>query len=168
MAHNVRLARPDVPMLLDPSHLSGNAEQIPALLRKIATLHLDGAMIEIHTHPSAALSDAKQQLTPSQLRDCLESILDNTRERYESELEWLRAEIDELDDQLWDTIAQRMEVSSRIGEWKKAHNVTPLQPERFQQIRNQRIQWAEQNGLDADLVEKILDSIHKESLKRQQ
>ena len=168
MAHTVRLARPDVPMLLDPSHLSGDAEQIPALLRKIAPLHLDGAMIEIHPQPSSALSDAKQQLTPSQLRDCLESILDNTRWATDTELEWLRAEIDELDDQLWDTIARRMEVSSRIGEWKKAHNVTPLQPERFRQILAARKLWAQKSGVDAAFVEQIFDLIHSESLKRQE
>ena len=56
MAHAVRTARPDIPMLLDPSHLSGDAAQVPALLQKIRELGLDGAMIEVHTHPESALA----------------------------------------------------------------------------------------------------------------
>lgn len=168
MAHTVRLARLDIPMLLDPSHLSGDAEQIPTLLRKIAPLQLDGAMIEIHPSPSTALSDAKQQLTPSQLRTIHESILDNTRSFPDTELEWLRAEIDELDDQLWETLALRMDVSSRIGEWKKAHNVAPLQPQRYAEILAARTLWATKNGMDAAFVKQLFDAIHAESLKQQE
>ncbi|MBQ7632299.1 MAG: bifunctional 3-deoxy-7-phosphoheptulonate synthase/chorismate mutase type II [Paludibacteraceae bacterium] len=168
MAHTVRLARPDIPMLLDPSHLSGDAEQIPALLRKIAPLHLDGAMIEIHPEPSNALSDAKQQLAPNQLRTLLEPLSNHSREVTDTELEWLRAEIDELDDQLWETLALRMDVSRRIGEWKKAHNVAPLQPQRYAEILDQRQLWATKNGMDAAFVKHLFDAIHAESLKRQE
>lgn len=85
----------------------------------------------------------------------------------QQELYWLRAEIDELDERLWETIAARMDVSKRIGIWKKAHDVAPLQPERFQQILTQRIEWAEANGLDKEFVETILNTIHKQSLNAQ-
>ncbi len=167
MAHVVRTRRPDIPMLLDPSHMSGDAEQVPALMTKISELDLNGAMVEVHHRPDTALSDARQQITPGQLRDCIETILDFPRDIHETELNWLRAEIDELDDALWNTIAARMEVSERIGAWKKAHSVTPLQPQRFGQILSQRMAWAEQNGLDAALVEQVMKAIHQESLKRQ-
>ena len=130
MAHKVRTARPDIPMLLDPSHLTGDAAKIPALMGKIEELGLDGAMVEVHCDPAHALSDNVQQITPSLLRDTLVS--NPCRVRVESvfsttdsskELNWLRAEIDELDEQLWDTIAARMDVSRRIGEWKKANQI---------------------------------------------
>ena len=65
MAHKVRLARPDIPMLLDPSHMSGDAALVPALMQKIDELGLDGAMVEVHCHPEQALSDAKQQISPT-------------------------------------------------------------------------------------------------------
>ena len=165
MAHTVRTKRPDIPMLLDPSHLSGDAERIPALMAKVAELQLDGAMIEVHAHPEAALSDAQQQLRPEQLSNL--GILEPLGRQENPELNWLRAEIDELDDALWDTIAARMDVSRRIGEWKKAHGVTPLQPQRFEQILSQRMGWAKQNGLDAELVAHVMEAIHKESLKQQ-
>ena len=175
MAHQVRLARPDIPMLLDPSHMSGNAEKIPALLDKVSELGLNGAMIEVHCYPEKALSDNAQQITPSQLLDypfsilsrmCLASLI-STNDSQE-ELNWLRAEIDELDDRLWTTLAERMNVSERIGEWKKAHGIAPLQPERYQQILDRRKAWATANGMDAAFIEQLFTAIHAESLKRQE
>ena len=71
MAHSVRTARPDIPLLLDPSHMSGDAKLVPGLMSKIAELSLDGAMIEVHHKPSEALSDASQQITPDDLTAAL-------------------------------------------------------------------------------------------------
>lgn len=132
MAHKVRLARPDIPMLLDPSHMSGDAKKVPELMGKIAELGLDGAMIEVHNKPEQALSDKAQQIKPEELRNL--GILGALGSLDNIELNWLRAEIDELDERLWDSIAARMDVSKRIGEWKKEHGVAPLQPERYQII----------------------------------
>ncbi len=174
MAHIVRQARPDIPMLLDPSHMSGEASKIAEWMSKVPELGLNGAMIEVHCDPKNALSDAKQQIKPEQLGQ----ILDSNLSRYclvslispsqgQEELYWLRAEIDELDEQLWTTIAKRMEVSQRIGEWKKKNNVNPLQPQRFAEIVEQREKWAEQKGLPKEMVKQILEIIHQESLRRQ-
>ena len=168
MAHAVRKAKPELPLLIDPSHMSGNADKIAALLSKAAELGYDGSMIEIHCNPSSALSDAKQQLTPAQYRAIMQSILDNTRDISERELRWLRAEIDELDDRLWDTIAARMDVSRRIGEWKKTRGMAPLQPQRYQEILSLREQWADQHGLSREFAKELFDTIHAESVKRQE
>ena len=175
MAHQVRLRRPDIPMLLDPSHMSGKASAVPQLITKIASLGLDGAMIEVHYKPEEALSDSVQQITPTFLRDNLDVILSQLSLTSEirpademKELNWLRAEIDELDDNLWETIANRMNVSKRIGEWKKAHGVSPLQPERYQQIVEQRTEWASHNGLEHGFVVQLLNAIHEQSLRMQE
>ena len=72
MAHQVRLARPDIPMLLDPSHMSGDAAKVPELMQMIPQLGLDGAMVEVHCHPAEALSDAKQQITPKETATLLD------------------------------------------------------------------------------------------------
>ena len=85
----------------------------------------------------------------------------------QTELRWLRAEIDEIDDQLWSAIARRMEVSERIGQWKKENSMPALQPARFQQIMQQRIEWAESVGLPKEMVENIFNEIHRASLSRQ-
>ena len=174
MAHTVRLARPDIPMLLDPSHMSGDAKQVPALLRKVDELGLDGAMIEVHCQPEAALSDKQQQITPTSLRDsldpilsrmCLASLISPCRE--DKELLWLRAEIDELDNRLWATMAARMDVSRRIGEWKKAHGVAPLQPERVKEIGERLKEKGEKLGLNEAWMLRVWELIHEESLKQQ-
>ena len=165
MAHYIRTQRPNIPILLDPSHMSGDATKIPALMKKIDELQLDGAMIEVHYNPQEALSDARQQIKPEEIGKF--SVVSGQRSVENQELAWLRAEIDELDDQLWETIARRMEVSERIGEWKKEHGVQALQPQRYAEIIAQRKEWAEQKGLSEELVQNLFDAIHQESLKKQ-
>ena len=166
MAHAVRTARPDIPMLLDPSHMSGDAAQVPALLTKITDLGLDGAMVEVHTHPESALSDRKQQIRPDEL-DILGNLGD-LGSLADKELNWLRAEIDELDEQLWETIAARMAVSQRIGAWKKEHGVAPLQPERYQMIGERLKVRGERLGLPEEFIKHVWDLIHEQSLKKQE
>lgn len=165
MAHYIRTQRPDIPILLDPSHMSGDATKIPALMKKIDELQLNGAMIEVHHNPQEALSDSQQQIKPEEIGKF--SVVSGQRSVENQELAWLRAEIDELDDQLWETIARRMEVSERIGEWKKEHGVQALQPQRYAEIIAQRKEWAEQKGLSEELVQNLFDAIHQESLKKQ-
>ncbi len=169
MAHALRQARPDIPLIIDPSHMGGKAEQILPLLNKAAELGYNGTMVEVHHCPDEARSDAKQQITPNAYRGILETILDYTRDNFETEsgLNWLRAEIDEADDLLWQTIAERMDISRRIGDWKQAHGVAPLQPERYKQIVEKRLQWAQEQGLPKDFVEQLFEIIHAESLRIQ-
>ena len=174
MAHEVRLKRPDIPLLIDPSHMSGDAAKVQGLLEKASELEYNGAMIEVHSHPESALSDANQQLTPVQLGNTLDSILSRlclvsliSSPNGEKELLWLRAEIDELDERLWETISMRMDVSRRIGEWKKRNGVAPLQPQRYEQIVRERKQWAAAHGLDQDFAKQLFDIIHAESVKQQ-
>jgi chorismate mutase len=169
MAHAVRSARPDIPMLLDPSHMSGEASKIPGLLEKIGELSLNGAMIEVHCNPQEALSDSVQQIKPDELSKFLQLIEApmTTPDSEATELNWLRAEIDETDDMLWKAVATRMDISRRIGEWKKAHHVAPLQPARFQQITERRSAWAAANGMDTEFIKQLLTIIHNESLKQQ-
>lgn len=164
MAHAVRQKRPDIAMLLDPSHMSGDAKKVAALTAKTAELGLDGAMIEVHYNPAQALSDQAQQIKPEELQHLL---LPNRPNHPDVELHWLRAEIDELDGALWETIAARMDVSRRIGEWKKTHGVAPLQPERYRQIVESLDRTSDRLGLSKDFVEQVWELIHKESLREQ-
>ena len=174
MAHEVRLARPDIPMLLDPSHMSGDAEKVPELMGKVEELGLNGAMIEVHAHPEAALSDNAQQITPACLRKTIDPILSrlslaspNCPSDGSKELNWLRAEMDELDERLWETLSERMEKSCQIGVWKKAHGMTPLQPERYRHVLEQAKAFARTRNLSSGFVERLFELIHEESLKRQ-
>lgn len=51
-----------LPIIVDPSHAMGKAYGIPDLARASVAMDIDGLMLEIHPDPSAAKSDARQQL----------------------------------------------------------------------------------------------------------
>lgn len=184
MAHAVHVAKPEIPLLIDPSHMSGDAEKIAGLLQKARELGFDGAMVEVHHKPEEALSDAKQQIAPNLIREVLleeptsHQLISNLSptsdlEPTAEELSWLRAEIDELDDQLWETIAARMDVSKRIGEWKKAHGIAPLQPERYREIKeklkmkNEKLKIGGSTLSEAFMMN-VWELIHEESLRQQE
>ena len=163
--------------------MSGDAEKIAGLIEKARELGFDGAMVEVHHKPEEALSDAKQQITPRKIREVLleeptsHQLISNlpttVSESTAKELSWLRAEIDELDDQLWATIAARMEVSKRIGEWKKAHGIAPLQPERYREIKeklkmkNEKLKIGGSTLSEAFMMN-VWELIHEESLRQQE
>ena len=58
---------PDVPIICDPSHISGRRDLIFDLSQMALDLNFDGLMIESHTDPDNAWSDAAQQVTPNRL-----------------------------------------------------------------------------------------------------
>ena len=51
-----------LPVLVDPSHGTGFAWMVPALACAAVAAGADGLLIEVHGHPSRALSDARQAL----------------------------------------------------------------------------------------------------------
>ena len=77
----------------------------------------------------------------------------------------LRANIDELDQLLWDIISRRVEVAREIGEWKHVHGESIIQPERYQQVLNHCLEQGKQHGLSEELVREVMDALHKESVR---
>jgi len=114
---------PDIPMICDPSHICGRTDTLLATSQTAIDLAYDGLMIETHCNPSAALSDAKQQLTPKELGELLGKIIVRMTSvedrKFISTLEDLRDRIDELDIRLINLLANRMEVAREIGKSKK-------------------------------------------------
>ena len=54
---------PDLPLINDPSHISGKRDLIFDVSQAALDLNFDGLMIETHTNPDKAWSDAAQQVT---------------------------------------------------------------------------------------------------------
>ncbi len=54
-----------LPLLVDPSHASGNYAFVPAVARAAIAAGADGILIEVHHNPKEALVDGPQALTPS-------------------------------------------------------------------------------------------------------
>lgn len=51
-----------LPVIADPSHATGRASLIEPVVLAAAAAGLDGAIVEVHPNPAAALSDAEQAL----------------------------------------------------------------------------------------------------------
>ena len=56
-----------LPVIVDPSHATGEREVVPAMARAAAAAGADGVMLEIHADPDAALSDGRQAMLPETL-----------------------------------------------------------------------------------------------------
>lgn len=168
MAFECRRQRPNIPLLLDPSHLSGDASQIGVLCQQALDLDFDGWMIEVYNHPKEALSDSKQQITPQQLQVILNGlVLPSPITASQKVLDELRKQMDEIDGELWDVIQQRLEISQKIGVLKKQHHYPILQTERLQGIMTQRLSWAKDHHIDPTFVEQIVTLLHEQSVREQ-
>ena len=164
-----RLA-PNLPILVDPSHICGNRELIPATIQKALDLEMNGLMIESHICPAKALTDKNQQITPAHLSEILSKLIlrrESGGIEFENKLEVLRSEIDKLDEELIDILARRMNVVQEIGTYKKANKITILQLKRWNQLTQDRIEAGIKMGLSRDFILKLLESVHEEGIQRQ-
>ncbi len=171
LAVGMRQRYPDLVMLCDPSHISGSREYVSEVAQKAADLFFDGLIVESHCHPASALSDASQQLTPSDLQAMLERIVWRTPDAadpsYTETLASLRAEIDEIDAEIFGSLGRRMAIADRIGDIKRDNSVTILQEQRWNTIMDNMLSRAGQLGLSPEFIRAILDAIHMESIAHQ-
>ena len=65
---------PDLPLICDPSHITGNRNMIQQVSQQALDLNYDGLIIETHTDPDNAWSDAAQQVTPKVLKQIFEDL----------------------------------------------------------------------------------------------
>lgn len=158
---------PNIPVICDPSHITGAHDLVAPLSRHALDMGFDGLMIESHNNPACALSDAKQQLLPSEMVELMKELKVREKPTGTPELDALRSDIDHIDSELLDLLAKRMEVSKKIGEYKKEHNMMVVQLGRHDKIMKDRTETGEKLGLPKPFVGKIMSAIHEESVKRQ-
>lgn len=169
---NMKTRFPDYPMIIDPSHITGNRQLIQEILQKGIDLDYHGAIIESHINPEAAWSDAKQQVTPNTLAEILTNISWKNASALEDvvvdELQHYRDQIDTIDDQLLELIAKRMNISEQIGNIKRKHNITILQAKRWNSIYERLKILAQDKALSTEFIEHYLEVLHLESIKHQE
>ncbi len=162
---------PNLPIICDPSHIAGQASLVPEIAQKALNLSLDGLMIEVHCNPSIALSDAKQQITPSQLNSMLNELVfrspSSVNNEFVDKLEQFRNKIDSIDQQMIDLLAQRMRIVEEIGEYKKKNNVSVFQIYRWENILKSRVDYGLRLDLNADYIKNLLQLVHNESIRKQ-
>jgi len=165
-----RLA-PDLPIICDPSHISGSPQMLAEVSQTAMDLNMDGLMIETHYNPSLALSDAQQQITPEKLGELLDNLIlrssTHPNAQFRSALNKLRMEIDSIDKKLVEIVGQRTEIVKEIGRYKKENAVTILQIERWFEILKSRKEWGEEMALDAQMIAELFELIHKHSVLTQ-
>ena len=158
---------PELPLICDPSHIGGRRELIAPLCQQAMDLGVDGLIVESHCDPDKAWSDAKQQVTPDVL-DYILSLLVIRDESISTEgITQLRHQIDELDNQLMDLLAKRMRVCREIGQYKKEHNMTVLQTNRYNEILEKRGAQGSLCGMAPSFVAQVFENIHEESVRQQ-
>ena len=167
----LRSEMPEVPLLCDPSHISGKAEHLQDVAQRAMNLGMEGLMIESHPSPAQALSDAEQQITPGAL-DRLLAQLDVpvqhvVNDDAQESLDALRLQIDSVDEQLLHMLDKRMTLAREIGALKHRNKWSLLSVARWRDIVKSRLDWASQMGLNQDFLSKILASVHEESIRVQ-
>ncbi len=163
--------RPDLKIICDPSHITGKRDMLQNIAQKAVDLGFDGLMIETHPDPDHAWSDAAQQITPQQLQHLYDQLQIRDRHAegigFKNQLESLRNMVDSMDEELLEILSKRMKLIAEIGSYKKQHNITVFQPERWNEIRKSRVEFGESLALNPDFVINILKEIHNESIRFQ-
>lgn len=171
LAIEMKLKYPDLIFINDPSHICGRRDILLDTMQKAIDLDYDGLMIESHIDPDNAWSDAKQQVTPEQLKEMLDTIIwrkeDINSEEYHAALEKLRQQINQLDDELMQILSQRMKVAEMIGNYKRANNITILQTHRWNEIIERASLKGDKLGLSKEFITKYFDAVHMESINHQ-
>jgi chorismate mutase len=163
---------PDLPIINDPSHITGKRDMVQEVSQTALDLNFDGLMIETHYDPENAWSDAAQQVTPSALiqmmQDLKVRLKDDPEQAYHNEITTLRSQIDIIDEQMLESLGKRMKVSDKIGQLKNAHNVAVLQSGRWNEILGRMILEGEKRNLSEEFVLKLFKAIHQESINHQE
>lgn len=166
----LRRRQPQLPILSDPSHIAGSRDLLLELTQEALDLEFDGAMIETHLDPDHAVSDARQQITPAALADLLGRLVLRRRTAAgapaQQLAEW-RQQLERGDTALLELLARRMGLVDRIGQWKKANNVTILQRDHWDETVRRHTAEGRALGLDPALVEAVFHAVHEEAVRRQ-
>ena len=162
---------PNLEIVVDPSHIAGKRDLLHHVSQKALDLGFDGLMIETHPDPDQAMSDPKQQIALSDFDVFLES-LELKQQHFQDkvtidQLAQLRKLIDEIDYNLLENIKRRLQIVEQIGEYKAAHGVTVFQLERWREIMSDRARYANEQGIDSELVNALWNDLHKASIRLQ-
>lgn len=162
---------PDLPLILDPSHIAGRRDIIFDLCQTALDLNYDGFIIETHFDPDNAWSDADQQIKPNRLIEITEE-LKIRKEKGESlafnnKINTLRTQIDLIDMQLIATMGKRMKIADEIGMLKKENNVAILQTQRWNSILERMNALGKEEKLSEQFIERVFKAIHQESIQHQ-
>ena len=163
---------PDLPLICDPSHMTGKRDMIFEVSQQALDLNYDGLMIETHTDPDHAWSDAEQQVTPTKLKQICKNLcirnLTIDEDDFNAKIQALRTEIDFADTKLIELLGKRMSVADQIGALKKEKNIAVLQTKRWNEILRKMIVEGKDKGLSEEFILRFFKAVHQESISHQE
>ena len=162
---------PNLPLILDPSHIAGRRDLIFDLCQTALDLNYDGFIIESHIDPDKAWSDAQQQITPEVLNQILKKLkvrkTKSNEIEFDNKLNTLRTQIDLVDNKILEVLGKRMKIVDKIGSLKRENNVSILQTDRWNEMLQKMILDGEENKLSEDFILTLYKAIHQESINHQ-
>jgi chorismate mutase len=163
---------PDLPLICDPSHITGKRDMIQEVSQQALDLNFDGLIIESHCSPDDAWSDAAQQITPEVLKKMFVELrvrkLSDDNDDFKRKMNNYRTQIDDFDKKLIDILGSRMSVADEIGRLKKERNVAILQNKRWHEILEKMVIDGGGKGLSEEFIKQIFKAIHQESISHQE
>lgn len=167
----IKRKMPNLPIICDPSHIAGTREYLQEISQKAFDMGMEGLMLESHRDPSCAMSDAAQQVTPTELGELLDKLViryeNANNSDFENQLDVLRNRIDAIDSEMLELLASRVEIVKQIGQYKRDHNVTALQMNRWTQLMENRVGLGQRLSLNETFVKILFQLIHEDSVRMQ-
>lgn len=163
---------PNIPIICDPSHITGDKTKILEVSKKALEFGYHGLMIETHINPKEAWSDANQQITPKELNDIIKNLINYKNKKiynnkYTSHINMLRTIIDEIDQNLVININARMQISRNIGILKQKYHQSIKQPNREIEVYQNIKKYGSSLNISEEFIQKIFQIIQQESIKIQ-
>lgn len=166
----LKLKFPTLPIICDPSHITGNRNYIAQIAQIALNYGCDGFMVEVHQDPQKALSDSTQQLTPKEFVQLVQGLLlrvDNN-DWVESLLMIERSKIENVDCQIASLLVQRMQAIENIAKIKMDNNITLLQPNQWSRVVERYYRNALHDDIYKNFLDQYLNILHHYSLEKQQ
>lgn len=171
MAIELRRLFPNLTLICDASHIAGHSDKVEEVARQALDLGYEGVHLEVHPDPKNALSDADQQITPAHFAEIKSRLVYRKPSSedldYLENLQNLRNRVDEVDEELMQILADRVALTMKIGEYKKANNISIYQPERWNEVWEKCHASGLVKNLNPGFISAILKAVHQESIRHQ-
>jgi 3-deoxy-7-phosphoheptulonate synthase len=165
-----------LPVVVDPSHAAGRSDLVAAHASAAVAAGADGLLVEVHPDPQSALSDGAQSLRPDAFHDLMRGLALVARAMGRSfarppqaprdgagwpldALTKLREDIEAVDQELIQLIAQRVEIARHAGDVKRAAGIPVVDLAQESEVLERARPMAEAAGLPYREVRALLRGI---------
>jgi 3-deoxy-7-phosphoheptulonate synthase len=146
-----------LPVIVDPSHASGDRTLIAPLALAGRAVGADGMMVEVHPEPDRALSDAAQQLDRAGFFAMMNQL----------GVASMRDDIDGIDREILRLIAHRRSLAVKIGLTKAGLGMPLRAPRREAEILDRLSEAAQPLSIDEGHVRELFRLILRQSRAEQ-